>query len=63
LPAESLSPDTLRDDIPAWDSLGILTLIAGLDEDFDIQLTEDEIQEMRSVKDILELFQRHGHLQ
>lgn len=63
LPAGSISVDTLRKDIPAWDSLGVLTLIAGLDEDFDIHLTEDEIQEIRSVKDILDLLQRHGHLQ
>jgi acyl carrier protein len=62
-PAGSITVDTLKKEIPAWDSLGVLTLIAGLDEDFGIQLTEDEIQKMSSVKDILDLLQRHGHLQ
>lgn len=62
MPVGSIGVDTLREDVPAWDSLGVLTLIAGLDEEFGIQLTEDEILEMSSIRDILELLGRHGHL-
>lgn len=60
--ADNIRPDTPRDDIPAWDSLGILTLMAGLDEDFDIRLSEDEIQNLRTVEDILAALRRYGQL-
>ena len=63
MPAGSIGIDTLKKDIPAWDSLGVLTLIAGLDEKYHIQLTENEIQEMHSVKDLLNILQRNKHLQ
>jgi acyl carrier protein len=60
MPAGSITADTMREEIAAWDSLGVLTLIAGLDEQFNIQLKENEIQQMRSVKDVLNLLQSKG---
>jgi acyl carrier protein len=60
---ENISPDTPRDEIPAWDSLGILTLMARLDEDFEILLEEEEVQELRSINDILDALKRHGKLE
>ena len=60
---ESLQPDTPREDIAAWDSLGILSLMAGLDEEFEILLSEDELESLRSVSDILEILKRNGQLQ
>lgn len=57
-----LTPSMTRDDIQAWDSLGVLTLMAGLDNDFGIVLLDGEIQNVRSVNDILELLRRHGKL-
>ncbi len=59
---ERVTPDTVRDDIPAWDSLGILTLMADLDSQLGIQLSDDEVQGMKSVKDILDILQRNGKL-
>ena len=61
-PADGLGPETKRDEIEAWDSLGILTLIARMDEDFQVLLTEDEIQELRSVGDIVEVLRKHGQV-
>jgi len=61
-PAEKIRPETRRDEIDAWDSLGILTLMARLDEDFHILLTEEEIQQLRSVEDILNLLRKRGVL-
>jgi len=61
-PADGLRPETKRDVIEAWDSLGILTLIAKMDEDLQILLTEDEIQELRSVGDIIEVLRKHGQV-
>jgi acyl carrier protein len=60
--SEQLTPDTLRDDIPAWDSLGVLTLMASLDSDFGIVLTDDDVQSVKSVRDILEIMRRNGKL-
>jgi acyl carrier protein len=62
VPADGLGPDTKRDQIDAWDSLGILTLIARMDEDFQVLLTEDEIQRLRSVGDIIEVLRQHGRV-
>ena len=35
--AAGIQPDTSRDAMPNWDSLGVLTLMAGLSERFDVQ--------------------------
>jgi len=54
-PVERIQPQTPRDEIATWDSLGILTLIARMDEDFHILLTDEEIQRLRSVGDVIDL--------
>jgi len=59
---QELTPDTPRDDIPAWDSLGTLTLMASLDSDLGIVLSDDEVQTIKSVGDILEVIRRNGKL-
>jgi acyl carrier protein len=61
-PVENMKPGTARDAIPAWDSLGVLTLMVGLDERFDITVTGDEVASMKSVDDILAVLRRHGKL-
>ena len=59
-PLENIKPETSRKDIPGWDSLGVLNLMAGLDEEFNIQLTDEEIQELREVEDILKMLRQYG---
>ncbi len=61
-PVENIQPETLKEDIPAWDSLGILTLMASLDENFGILLTDEEMQELQKVEDIFELLRLNGQL-
>lgn len=61
-PASRIFALTEREEIPGWDSLGTLSLIAALDEKFDIQLDEQEIETMVRVEDILALLRRHGAL-
>ena len=58
--AERISAQTLRKEIPGWDSLGTLSLIAGLDEKFDIQLSEKEIGSLERVNDIVDILRRNG---
>lgn len=60
---EKIKPETTRDEIDAWDSLGVLTLIAALDEKFNIVMTEKEIEELKKVNDILDILRRNGKLE
>jgi len=53
---------TERKAIPGWDSLGTLSLIAALDERFDIHLSEQDIESLQSVADLLDILRRHGAL-
>ena len=57
-----LTPETRRADIIAWDSLGVLTLMASLDSDFDIVLSDDDIQEIKTVGHILDVLRKNGAL-
>ena len=59
-PPGKLFPETPRGDIPAWDSLGVLTLMASLDSDFGITLSDDQIQEIKKVDDILGILRKNG---
>ena len=59
---ENVTSETAREDIPAWDSLGVLTLMASLDENFDILLTEQDLRGMKKVDDILAILRNHQKL-
>ena len=61
-PPANVGPETLQDEIAGWDSLGLLTLMADLAEKFQIQLSENDIRGLASVKDILALLEQHGAL-
>jgi len=52
LDASTLPDDAGMKQVPAWDSLTHLDLIAKLEETFRFELTGDEIAEMRTVGDI-----------
>ncbi|MFN0305854.1 MAG: acyl carrier protein [Burkholderiales bacterium] len=54
---------TRREDIPGWDSLGTLSLIAALDEKFDIHISEQDIEAMQTVGDVFAILKRHGALE
>ena len=59
--AAGIQPDT-SPPFPNWDSLGVLTLMAGLSERFDITVNADELAGMKRVDDILAVLHRHGKL-
>ena len=61
-PVENIQPETLKEDIPAWDSLGVLALMASLDEEFGILLTDEEMQELEKVNDIFDILRRNGKM-
>jgi len=61
-PVENIQPGTAREAIPMWDSLGVLTLMAELDERFQIALTTDAVLAMCRVDDILSILEDHDKL-
>jgi acyl carrier protein len=59
---ENVGPNMRREEIAAWDSLGVLTLMAGLDSDFAITLSDEQIEGMKRVDDILDILRSNGAL-
>jgi acyl carrier protein len=59
---ENIQPDTPREKVEAWDSLGMLALMARFDEDLEIILDEDQAAELKTIGDVLEIMRAHGHL-
>jgi acyl carrier protein len=59
-PSESMLPERQLESIDAWDSGGVLTLMAELDDQYSVTLTTDEIQNFISIADILATLKKHG---
>ena len=57
---EPLSPSTSPDHVSRWDSLQHIALVRSLEETFAIQLSMDEMMEIRTVADIENVLRRHG---
>lgn len=55
-----ISAHTKREDVPEWDSLSHLSLILELEEEFHLGLTPEEIENMKSVDEILKVIQIRG---
>lgn len=61
-PVERMAPATSRDAIAGWDSMGALSLMAELDERFNIELSAEASRAMARVADVIDLLRRHGAL-
>ena len=59
-PVKRITPDTTRDSLAGWDSMGALSLMAELDERFSIELTADASRTMTRIADVIELLRQHG---
>jgi acyl carrier protein len=55
-----LTVETSRQDVPKWDSLQHMALVAAIERQFDVSLSLDEMVEIRSVADICNILDRHG---
>jgi acyl carrier protein len=58
----NITVETARQDIAAWDSLGVLTLMAELDEKFDLVLSDSDMQAMKKIGDVLSILRERGKL-
>lgn len=61
-PNDLITPETPLDNVPTWDSVGILTLIAELDEKCGVLLSGEHMQAMTKIDDILEVLRQNGAL-
>ena len=54
-PIEKIQQDSSPDAIDKWDSLGHMSLIVALEEEFDIEIDDEEIAEMMNFALIVEI--------
>jgi len=57
---EEITPKSSMDNLEAWDSLGHLSLIITIEEEFQFSLSEDEILNMISYADIKQILSNRG---
>ena len=62
VPADAVRPDASAKTVPAWDSLGHLTLVAALEKAFGASFTMDEILAMENAGGIERLLRDKGLL-
>ena len=58
VPKETVTEQTVPDDVPKWDSLGHMTMVAALEIEFDLTFEVDEIMEMATVISILDILNK-----
>lgn len=46
VPAESIHASSSQDDIENWDSIGTIMLITAIEEEFEIEIEQEDILEM-----------------
>lgn len=52
-PTESLSADTIFRELDEWDSLAYLSIIAMMDEEYDVQIENAEFKQLKTLGDIM----------
>ena len=55
VPSESITAESSYLNVDGWDSLSNVRLIARLAEDFEVEFTDDEMEQTTSVASILKL--------
>jgi acyl carrier protein len=56
-PTLDLTPETTADMIPQWDSMSQVTLAVEIEHRFDIKLKAAEMEQMRSVHELMALIE------
>lgn len=54
---ESITMDTTPKDIPAWDSMGHVSLVSSLEQTFGLNFDVDEVMEMENVRQIVRIIE------
>ncbi len=53
----TITVDTSPADVPAWDSMGHVTLASSLEQEFGLSLDVDDLMEMENVREICRVVQ------
>ncbi len=61
LPAESITEQSSPESIESWDSTQHLNLVLALEDKFNLQLSPEEIEQMRSIGHIVRLVEGKLH--
>ena len=62
VPASQVTSETTPDDVPKWDSLGHMSMVNILEKEFGTQFELDEVMEMATVRNILDILSNKGVL-
>jgi len=60
IPLERVTDGLTYNTIPEWDSVGHMTVIAGLETEFGLMLETDDILDMSTVGKAVEILTRYG---
>jgi acyl carrier protein len=60
VPALQVTSETTPDDVPKWDSLGHMNMVSILEKEFGLQFELDEVMEMATVRNILDILSNKG---
>ncbi|MBR9885565.1 MAG: acyl carrier protein [Oceanospirillales bacterium] len=60
IPLDEVSEDLKYNSIPQWDSVAHMTLVAALEDRFDLMLDTDDIIDMSSVAKAVEILNKYG---
>lgn len=60
IPEDSINDDLKLQEIPTWDSMAHIVLIMRIEETWSIQLTGDEIADMKTVGNARSMIVAHG---
>ena len=58
--ASAITDNTTPDTLENWDSLRHMNLVVALEEEFDVELTDDQVVEILSYQLIKIVLQEHG---
>ena len=59
---ESLTPETRYHEIPQWDSLGLLCLLAMIDCEYGVQVGGMDLKKCETLADVYDLVREKGQL-
>lgn len=57
----NISPETIFRDLEEWDSLAYLSVIAMIDEEFDVQIEGAEFKELKTIGDLINEIVKKGN--
>lgn len=56
--ASVLTPETKFRDLDEWNSLAVLSLLAMLDEEYDVQIQNAQLRELNTLQDIVNFIEK-----